>query len=341
MGASMTTLRGVDISSYQSAIPTGADFVVLKATEGLKFNDSRFVGWWNTLRGKPRGAYHFGHPSNSAVQEADHFLSVVSGRLMPGDVIVLDHEVNDGKSAAHCAQWAKDWCARVKQKTGITPVIYTYLAFAWAGNCDGLGGYPLWIADPSSAAGHPRVPSPWKSWVLHQYTSAGGIDRDVFNGNATDWRALGGSHTQQQEEDMAVVESLGAGSGQQIPAKGFAAIKFTKVYSDNHKLNKGDKLVFNGSYWAVMSAVFELHGFQPGDMVDVAWTRLKSDGKTFNDDAWRLHYQADKNGVVRNEIGGQAGMYASDPLQLRVYNDNAYSLTVQGLMAKVALLKMA
>lgn len=341
MGVSMTTLRGVDISSYQSAIPAGVDFAILKATEGLTINDSRFVGWWGILRGKPRGAYHFGHPKNSAIQEADHFLSIVAHRLAPGDVLVLDHEVNDGMSAAHCAQWAKDWCTRVKQKTGITPWVYTFLSFAWAGNCAGLGSYPLWIADPSSAAGHPRVPSPWKTWVMHQYTSAGGIDRDVFNGSATDWRALGGAQPQQQEEDMAYIESFAAAAGQQVPANGFAAIKYTKNYVDLHKFNKGDRLVFDADYWAVMSAIVELNGFGSGDPVDISWSRLNSDGKTLLEDFWHLTYYADKNGVVRAEINGQEGVSKTYPVQLRVYNKNAYPLTLQNMMAKVACFKSA
>jgi hypothetical protein len=51
--------------------------------------------------------------------------------------------------------------------------------FAQEGNCAGLGRYPLWIADPSSTKGHPRVPGPWKTWAIHQYDISGAIDRDV------------------------------------------------------------------------------------------------------------------------------------------------------------------
>jgi hypothetical protein len=53
------------------------------------------------------------------------------------------------------------------------------LNFAWTGNCAGLGDYPLFISDPSSAPGEPRVPAPWTSWALHQYNITGDIDRDV------------------------------------------------------------------------------------------------------------------------------------------------------------------
>jgi hypothetical protein len=186
-------LHGVDISNYQDHIPAGQDFVIIKATEGETFTDNRFAGWWHELAGKRRGAYHYAHPSNDPIREAEHFLSVV--RPVKGDVLVLDHEDADGRSAQHCAAWAQAWCAHVHTRTGIKPVVYTFLSFAWEGHCAGLGSYPLWIADPSRAMGHPRVPAPWSSWALHQYGESGGIDHDVLNGDGAAWLALASGHS--------------------------------------------------------------------------------------------------------------------------------------------------
>ena len=187
-------LRGTDVSAYQDSIPS-CDFCILKATEGISYTDPPFASRWHTLgaRGTLRGAYHFARPdAHGAAAEADHFLSVVlAAGLKPGDLLVLDHE-KPGGSASSDAAWARAWCSHVQAKTGIKPVVYTFLSFAWEGRCDGLGGYPLWIADPSRAAGQPRVPSPWKDWVLHQYGEPGGVDVDVFKGSRTDWLALGG-----------------------------------------------------------------------------------------------------------------------------------------------------
>jgi hypothetical protein len=59
------------------------------------------------------------------------------------------------------------------------PLLYTFRGFAAAGNCAGLGSYPLWIADPSSPPGRPVVPAPWTAWVIHQTGIAGQIDRDL------------------------------------------------------------------------------------------------------------------------------------------------------------------
>jgi GH25 family lysozyme M1 (1,4-beta-N-acetylmuramidase) len=192
----MSFLRGTDISAYQGSIPAG-DFCIEKATEGLGYNDPPFAARWKTLaqRGTLRGAYHFAHTGDDPVAEADHFLSIVTAAgLKPGDWLVLDHET-PGSSPSHDAAWAVAWCKHVQAKTGVRPVVYTFLSFAQEGRCAGLGGYPLWIADPSSPAGHPRVPAPWTSWAMHQYGSPGGVDVDVFNGDKAAWLALGGGHT--------------------------------------------------------------------------------------------------------------------------------------------------
>jgi hypothetical protein len=58
-------------------------------------------------------------------------------------------------------------------------LLYTYRDFATAGNCAGMEGWPLWISDPDHPAGHPQVPAPFTSWQVHQYSTAGAIDRDV------------------------------------------------------------------------------------------------------------------------------------------------------------------
>lgn len=197
-------LRGTDISAYQDSIPAG-DFCILKATEGLSYIDPPFAARWATLgsEGRLRGAYHFAHPSNPPNGEASFFLSTVEhrGGFNRGDIPVLDFEVDDGMSAAHCASWARQWIAAVENALSRPVVVYTFLNFAETGHCAGLGSSPLWIADPSRAAGQPRVPSPWSHWMLHQYGEPGGVDVDVFNGDKAAWLALGGGHPQPAQED--------------------------------------------------------------------------------------------------------------------------------------------
>jgi lysozyme len=244
----MTMLYGDDLSVYQDAIPGGQDFHILKATEGTSYVDGNFAGWWAQLAGKLRGAYHFAHPGNDPIVEADHFVSVVGPHLAPGDVVVLDHEslsvtrrsVLGARALARIdrritelgidrATWAQQWCVRVHAKLDRAPVVYTFLSFAESGFCAELGNYPLWIADPSNSATHPRVPAPWSTWAFHQYSTAAGIDHDVFNGDATAFRALGGqTPTPLPQEDDVISGQLHFGDDGKCPL-GWPAGKFTAI----------------------------------------------------------------------------------------------------------------
>ena len=346
---------GVDVSSYQGAFDwdaakrKGAAFGIAKATEGLTIRDSRFVRNWGELKrtGLVRGAYHFGHPRNDPVAEAEFFYSVVGPLLEPGDLVVLDHEASDGTSAEHCAAWARAFTAHLELHAGRAPVVYTFLSFAQEGRCAGLGGYPLWIADPSRPAGQPRVPAPWSDWVMHQHAETGGVDQDVSKLSAEQLCALG---QPQQEDDMAELVSLGVDGKQKIPANSVGAVLFSKAYSDKHNLWHEDKdgtsysIIVDSTLWAIADGIFELHGLDAGASVDVAWSRMTAPTKAgdewqLKDDAWRLTYTANKDGVIRSEIGGQFGLDQSVRLRLRVYNSTNREITVQGCMAKVSLFK--
>jgi lysozyme len=182
--------QGIDVSSFQGAFDWQAvkgtiSFAFVKATEGSTIVDPEFARNWQQIKaiGLVRGAYHFGHPKNGAASDARAFLAAVRAQgLARGDLLALDLETTDGLAPAQVAAYARNWCAEVGAATGRKPIVYTFIDFAREGNCAGLGGYPLWIADPSSPAGHPTVPSPWTTWHFHQYATTL-VDRDVFNGD--------------------------------------------------------------------------------------------------------------------------------------------------------------
>jgi GH25 family lysozyme M1 (1,4-beta-N-acetylmuramidase) len=184
---------GVDVSSYQGspsswgpAEESKISWAAVKVTE-LGGSPSRYVNpdaaadWaWLAKNGKGRVAYLFGHPKESVQETVSFFAGQVKILgLKDDDGIALDHETTDGLSPAAVAAWAVKVQEALASKFDRKPLLYTYLSFASAGNCAGLGKYPLWIADPSSKAGHPDVPAPWKTWTIHQYSSAGNLDKDV------------------------------------------------------------------------------------------------------------------------------------------------------------------
>jgi len=206
------TAKGVDVSAEVVDWPAfragGWDFAIAKASEGVTFVESRFAQNWKAMKaaGVVRGAYCFFHSSpDDPVVEADFFVDVVNqaGGYEPGDFLALDLEVLDGNTPDVVAADALAWLARVKETTGITPIIYTSprVFDTLLGSPAGFSGYPLW--DVTWNGGPPKcpnIPASWPGWAFWQYAgdsiSAPGLpgsmnDGDVFNGSRADLVAFG------------------------------------------------------------------------------------------------------------------------------------------------------
>lgn len=199
------SLYGVDISSFQSGpgewVPEAGeiDFACVKLTElsaAGPYVDPDAAADWQYLgeQGKMRVAYLFGHPGMSVTNTVALFEGTLNALgFTDDDAIMLDFEVTDGLPPNDVAAWAQAVCGLLRRDLDRLPLVYTFLAFAWAGNCEGLGDYPLFIADPSAPPGKPTVPGPWSSFVLHQYSITDPIDRDiaVYESKAAMAAALG------------------------------------------------------------------------------------------------------------------------------------------------------
>jgi lysozyme len=183
-------IPGVDVSSFQGepaqwrAAAGDIQWAAVKLTElssSRSYVNPDAAGDWAWLRqqGKGKIAYLFGHPATSPALTVAAFAAEL-GRLGldSGDAIALDLEVTDGRSPAAVASWASQVLATLQSTFLRRPLLYTFRDFPSAGNCAGLGGYPLWISDPDHLAGHPQVPAPWTTWAMHQW-GIRGIDRDV------------------------------------------------------------------------------------------------------------------------------------------------------------------
>ena len=209
----MKVLRGIDAASFQGP---PADWKTLAGNiswAAIKISELSAAGPYVNpdaaadlaflkTGGKGRIFYHFGHPDTPAGESARFFLGEISRLgLEDGDGVALDLEVTGGKTPAAVSAWAQGFLGMLEKALDRTPVVYTFISFAGAGNCAGLGKYPLWIADWSSPPGKPRVPHPWKNWAIHQHSQAG-IDRDVAAfGDLTAMRkALGRRHVPQAGE---------------------------------------------------------------------------------------------------------------------------------------------
>lgn len=248
--------------------------------------------------------------------------------------------------------FAVDWDASVSQQAAINAYLDGAASVLGRDRVGIYGGYgPVSRALAAGKAAWAWQTYAWSGgkWAagaqLQQYSNGhtvDGADCDYDRATTSDfgqWRV--GVSPGNQEDDMAQVSSLGVDGKQAIKASSQADVKFTTEYTDKHKLHGENGLsvvIATAAYWAVCDAIFELRGLAAGAKVDVAWTRVKDDG-TFIDDAWRLTFTADENGTIRDELGGQFGVDATNRLRLRVYNGTDRPATVQSCMAKASLFK--
>jgi hypothetical protein len=353
-------IHGFDVSAYQGTSVPAADFVFVKATEGSGYTSSKFRAQWADAKRKARvrGAYHFARPEeSSAAAQADRFLAVV--KPDPGDLLCLDLEASDLSQAAS-NDWAIAFAARLKHKYPDN-IRVAYFGRGYASNHTGKNlsqHYHLWWFPqyPSKAPTHtwpksftPAVPSKnttgWEKPHIWQWTdNFGGLDANI-SPLTIDELAQGG----QTGQDMAQVSSLGVDGKQTIAAGETGDVKWTKEYTDKHKLH-GDAgtsiVIAEESFWALFDAQFMLSGLGPTESVEVAWTRVKDDG-TYLDDAWGpFTFTADAAGIVHGQLGGQFGVDASNRVRLRVYNTSSNTVTVVATadgravtMAKATLLR--
>lgn len=170
-------IHGYDIAGYQPKdFPTaGIDFVVIKITENYGpahgYTNPNWLGQRATARAHSlvTGFYHFARPGSMTAQ-ADFFLSKIS--LQPGDILAFDWE-DSGVSSNEKDAWIRYVQARAP---GHKVILYCNKNFWFNRDTSGFAGDGLWIADPSAPAGSPGISA---SWVMHQYSEAGGYDHDV------------------------------------------------------------------------------------------------------------------------------------------------------------------
>jgi GH25 family lysozyme M1 (1,4-beta-N-acetylmuramidase) len=168
-------LRGIDVSSYQSASysTAGLSFVFVKATEGRTCTNPRLAAQTKRARdaGLVVGFYHFLWPGNLTAQ-AEYFVSTAPER--PGDLLAVDWETTGDGSRASDAE--KD--AFLREVKALRPrnrvVLYCNRHFWLNVDTTSYAGDGLWIADHVTA-GKPRIKAKWR---FHQYTDTP-LDQNV------------------------------------------------------------------------------------------------------------------------------------------------------------------
>lgn len=211
----MELLPGIDISAWQGnpdlrqVAAAGYRFVFVKATEGLTYTSPRFAPEWEEAEqvGLLRGAYHFFHPAQPPVAQAERFAKAIErsgmGELPPA----LDVEAFHGTAGVDNDVIVDASIAALEtleRELGVVPLIYTGPSF-WkyrlsrARNAKELFRWPVWWASYGSA---PR-PCPWPptawgtAWTFWQRSGSGRVpgvrgncDLNAFAGSEAQLRGL-------------------------------------------------------------------------------------------------------------------------------------------------------
>lgn len=187
------SMKGEDDSVWQptTGVDDAPDFVILRATLGNDYVDPDCDNKYQRAKseGKLLGVYHFAKMGDPTI-EADWFVNNVLGYIGEA-ILVLDYETNTNVT------WALTWLNRVKERTGVKPLIYmsasTIKAADWSHVVE--ADYGLWVAgypakydvsNPAWTDGSdmPYDISPWPFAAIWQFTSSAGTE-DLDEANMT------------------------------------------------------------------------------------------------------------------------------------------------------------
>lgn len=193
-------VRGLDLSAHNGDIDferisgDSIDFVMLKATEGTTFKDSRFHSNYLKARRagiKAVGAYHFFRFDTDGEMQAINFLNSLQGKTLDLPAVIDLEEWSNPQNIA-----TEDVVKRLRamieclQRNGHNVMFYT--------NKDGydrfLHGrfdeFPLWICSFTD----PPLGDDNDNWALWQYSHRGWteacnseVDLSTFNGSREEW----------------------------------------------------------------------------------------------------------------------------------------------------------
>ena len=195
------TINGIDISKYQEEVDflqvkeSGIRFVLIRATEGITYQDPYFVSNYQSARtaGLVVGAYHFYETNDDPQSQFENFKNVAdlqSGDLPPVVDIERLHDKDDQNFISDILSFLKS----LESYYGGKPIIYSGLNFSNT-YLTQLGGYPLWIAE--YGVNEPKIPEGWSNWTFWQRSQSstingikGNVDADTFNGNELSFQRL-------------------------------------------------------------------------------------------------------------------------------------------------------
>lgn len=201
-------IKGIDVSKWQgtidfSKVKSVADFVVIKATEGVGYVDPKFKTFQKAVRdnGLLLGYYCFSRPDlkNTPQAEVDFLIKTI-GDLKQGEIIFLDYEITPSKYAKP-VEWCKAWLDhlsyRLNNYKGLVYLNQSLLnGYDWKAVID--SSYGLWLAIYDYNANAPMPETKWGITAFKQYSNKekipgiqGNVDGNVFYGTKTTYKKYG------------------------------------------------------------------------------------------------------------------------------------------------------
>lgn len=197
------TVYGVDLSHWNSDYSIEKEkpgFVIVKTSDGTRFVDKKAEDFIRQCKraGIPFGFYHFANSvkKSSMIDQAHYF--VEKNRSYFGDGLpVLDWEDSayGGEVLSGGPYQAKLFLDEVERMTGYRPLIYMSASVCTEYNWKQVAEkYLLWGAAYHKGANYSRPYTTeyrwgaFKSPVIHQYSSSGGLDKSI--GYFWSWKDL-------------------------------------------------------------------------------------------------------------------------------------------------------
>jgi len=203
------TVAGIDISHHQGRPDfsrtkgAGIAFVIHKVTEGAGYVDPNVAANRAAAHraGLLVGLYHYAGASGPGTvgdptAEAEFFVRRV-GAVTDGEFLVLDWEPRNPPRDP--VSWAGTWLNAVHAATGVKPLIYLNQSIMRGHDWTPVvrADYGLWLAKYDGSPAAPAVMH-WPAAAMKQYSDRGtvpgvlgGVDLDVFYGDAEQLRAYG------------------------------------------------------------------------------------------------------------------------------------------------------
>lgn len=201
-------LKGIDVSSWNGS-PFNAkteaafkksDFVIAKATQGTNYvSPACDYAVQRAIKAKKLfGVYHYATGGN-AKNEAAYFAKNVKGYLKKG-IMCLDWESGDNPAFGN-GSWVTTFVKEFYRRTKIYPVIYVQASAVNQIPAYVVKRCALWLAGYPENKDSWAVPKfsystgRWSACSIWQFSSGGGIDRNIAYITASGWNKIAGKNS--------------------------------------------------------------------------------------------------------------------------------------------------